>query len=189
MSEVTRLIQALAPLGFSAHGLSAAELAAVGAELDAIAAELAELRQEMNLVTARSWGLAQVEHFIGKKPIAPTLELRRESLIALLRVGACGATVQGINTTLTGCGLLAQARETENPGTVEVFFPDVPGVPDGFLQIQRIIESIIPSHLSIYYYFWKITWDEVEAKFSSWDALEAMGFDFEAFEKYVDKRG
>lgn len=180
------LLEAMHPLGFGTEGtLSSAELEAVGVQLDALAAELEETEREMLLPTAQSWGLERVEDYLGRSPEATSLTRRRESLAALLRIGAQSATVQGINDTLSGCGLVARARETDTAGQVEVYFPQVPGEPEGMTGLNRIIRSIIPAHLLIHYYFWKITWEMLQAKFSTWQELEDGAYSFEEIEKLV----
>lgn len=56
---------------------------------------------------------------------------------------------------------------------VEVYFPDVPGIPDGFDEMKKILEDILPSHLEIQYKFWYITWALMEERFDTWGDIEA----------------
>lgn len=185
MSAANRLIEAVAPLGYGSGGLSDAELTAVGEELDALAAELEETEREMSLVTASDWGLELVQAYLRRYPNAPTLQYQRESLMSLLRIGGGSGTIGEINDTLNGCGLIARVRETDIIGQIEVYFPEIPGEPDGFSAMKVIIEAILPCHLEVQYYFWKIEWNMLERLFATWNAVEAMGFDFETLEKYV----
>lgn len=68
---------------------------------------------------------------------------------------------------------------------VEVRFPEVPGIPDGFEEMSKIIEQIIPCHLQIEYVYWYITWAILESKFSTWAELEAANLTWEGLEKLV----
>ena len=180
------LAELLTPTGLTAEGgLAAAELAAVGEELDALAAELDELAQEMLPLRAQGWGLDQLEALLGRRPNAPTLQRRQESLAALLRIGAKSATVQDINDTLSGCGLMARARDGAVAGQVEVYFPEVAGVPEGIEGIQKIIGAILPCHLEILYCYWRISWDELAVRFGSWNAMESRGFCWTDVEQFV----
>ncbi|MEG1578365.1 MAG: DUF2313 domain-containing protein, partial [Oscillospiraceae bacterium] len=79
----------------------------------------------------------------------------------------------------------AVATEAQTPQTVEVRFPDVAGIPDGFPELQAIIEEILPCHLGIQYIYWYLTWEQLEAKIPSWAALEAKKLTWEQLEKFV----
>ena len=104
----------------------------------------------------------------------PQAAALREALAALLRISGDCFTLAAVNDNLTGCGLNAVASEGELPGTVEVRFPEVPGVPDGFPAMRRIIEDILPCHLEIQYAFWYATWAELEALGPTWAELAKM---------------
>ena len=94
-------------------------------------------------------------------------------------------TLEAVNDNLAGCGLNAKVNETDQSGVVEVRFPEVPGVPDGFEQMRKVIEEIIPAHLLIEYVYWYITWIILEGKFSTWAELEAAELTWEGLEKLV----
>ena len=74
---------------------------------------------------------------------------------------------------------------TEEPGVVEVSFPDVPGIPDGFEDMRKIIEDILPCHLEIRYVYWYVTWARMEEQFPRWNGLEGSGLSWEELEKMV----
>ena len=67
-------------------------------------------------------------------------------------------------------GAYALASETGTPGCVEVSFPNVPGIPDGFASLRKIIEDILPAHVGIQYVYWYVTWGELEQRFATWGA-------------------
>lgn len=155
------LVSLLQPLGvydLRIGTINRGELAAYGAQLDGAEGELNHTAREMSLTTAEDFGLERIEALLPYRPVCVTAEQRREALAALLRISGDSFTPEAINDTLRGCGLNARAEETDRPGYVDVYFPDVAGIPEGFDQLRVIIEEILPSHLDITYVFWYNTW-------------------------------
>ncbi len=181
------LKELLRPLGvYELEGTcNVGELEAEGAALDRCAGTLEQIQREMLLSTAEGSGLEAVEHLLVRKPVAGTLQRRREALAALLRIGGDSFTLAAINDNLTGCGLNAVASETGTPGVVEVRFPEVPGIPDGFEEMRAILEDILPCHLDIRYVYWYITWALMEEHFQTWGEIEARKLSWEELEKLV----
>ena len=162
------------------------ELEAVGEALDGSGAALDEVQREMLISTAEDWGLEAIESLLVRRPVAPNLNRRRQALAALLRIGGDSFTLEAINDNLKGCGLNAVASETDTPGVVEVRFPDVPGIPDGFEEMREIIESILPAHVLINYIYWLVTWAKMEERFDTWGDIEAISpVTWEELEKMV----
>lgn len=161
------------------------ELDAQGAALDSVSDTLDEIQQEMLISTAQGRGLEGIEALLARKPVTDDLEMRRAALAALLRIGGDSFTLSAINDNLKGCGVNAVASETGTPGKVEVHFPDVPGVPDGFEEMRAIIESILPAHVEIEYVYWYITWAMLEEKFATWGDIEALHPTWAELEKMV----
>lgn len=168
--------QLLAPLRLYDldEGIGARELDAVGARLDALAQRLAAMQRESIAATAENEGLEAYEKLLPYIPACGTTEERRRALCALLSIDNASFTGADMARTLAGCGVLAQARETESPDTVEVTFPDRRGEPDGIEALKTRIESILPCHLEVRYVYSYPTWSELEAAFPSWDAIEGM---------------
>jgi len=187
MSYSERLWELLLPLGpYGRQGVyTAGELAGEGAALDGVEAVLARLEREAMLDRAEDWGLERVEGLLSRRPVAETAAEKRPALAALLRIGGDSFTLAAVNDNLRGCGLNAVVSETGDPGTVEVRFPGTPGIPEGFEQIRRIIEDILPCHLQVGYVYWYITWRELEERFPTWGAVEAGGANWEELEKQV----
>jgi len=159
-----------------------AELAGQGTALDGCGGKLDRMAREMLLCTAEDEGLTAVETLLPHRPVTQELERRRAALAALLRIGEDSFTLKAINDNLAGCGLNARADETGVPGYVQVSFPEVPGVPDGYEEMRKIIEEILPAHLGIEYVFWYVNWAMMEERFPTWSAL-GNGYTWEDIEK------
>ena len=187
MSYAEALKDLLRPLGVFRleEGYGAGELAAAGSALDGCGTALDQVEREMLLTTAQGSGLEAVESLLVRRPVTDDPERRRAALAALLRIGGDSFTLAAINDNLAGCGLNAVASETGVPGCVEVRFPDVPGIPDGFEELRQIIEDILPCHLDIEYVFWYVTWARMEALFDTWGDIEAGEYSWEELEKLV----
>ena len=187
MSYAQAMRELLRPLGvYELEGTAnGGELDSLGAALDGCGDELERIQREMLLSTAEDKGLELVEKLLARKPVTGDLARRRAALAALLRIGGDSFTLAAINDNLKGCGLNAVASETDTPGTVEVRFPKVPGIPDGFEEMRAIIEEILPCHLDIRYIYWYITWAMMEARFATWGDIESMGLTWGELEKLV----
>ena len=188
MSYADYLAGLLKPLGvydWEGGVFHRAELTAEGRALDGCEARLEQVQREMLLSTAEEEGVAAVEALLPYRPVASTLERRRAALAALLRIGGDSFTLDAVNDNLAGCGLNALAAETDRPGYIQVSFPEVPGIPDGFGEMRKIIEEIVPCHLDIEYVFWYITWIMMETRFDIWANIEAGDYDWESLEKLV----
>jgi hypothetical protein len=182
------LVELLQPLGvydLSQGKINREELAVYGQLLDRGQSHLEETEVEMSLTTAESLGLEQVEALLPYRPVSSTIALRRAALAALLRIGGDSFTLEAVNDTLSGCGINAKAKETDTPNYVQVWFPDVAGIPEGFEQLKVIIEEILPCQLGIEYVYWYLTWGEVAEKFSSWGALAETGMSWQELQVYV----
>lgn len=175
------LASLLRPLGvydLRTGTINRGELAAYGAQLDAAEAELDHTAREMNLTTAEDLGLERIEALLPYRPVCEGAAQRREALAALLRISGDSFTPEAINDTLRGCGINARAEEAGRPGYVDVYFPSVAGIPEGFERLRGIIEEILPSHLDITYVFWYNTWAMAAERHSTFGdaALSGLGW-------------
>lgn len=189
MNHIKYLVGLLRPLGvydLGAGTRNRAELDAYAGQLDDGCGHLEETAREMSLTTAESFGLEAVEELLPYRPVSPTAAERRAALAALLRIGGDSFTLAAINDTISGCGVNARVEETDQAGTVEVSFPQVPGIPPNFEEIRVIIEDIIPAHLIIQYHYWYLTWQQLEQKFSCWQDIEDKNLTWYGLETYVE---
>ena len=174
MKHADCLRDLLRPLGV--YDLSApfngGELDVQGAALDGVLARLEEVQRESSLTTAENWGLENLAGLFARRPVASDPRKLALALAALLRIGGDSFTLEAINDTISGCGVRARVDETGTPGEVEVSFPNIPGIPDGFEEISRIIEDILPAHLLIRYVYWYVTWAYLEGVISCWKEIE-----------------
>lgn len=165
---LTQLLQPLGVYNLDRGSINRGELAAYGVQLDRCLEELEHAIGEMNLLTARDSGLEAVESLLPYHPASESPEMLGKALAALLRIGGDSFTVAAINDTLAGCGASAVALEGEQPGYVEILFPEIRGIPDSFERMQKILEEILPCHLEITYRFWYNNWGDLSRAFSAW---------------------
>ena len=121
------------------------------------------------------WGLSLYEELFPCVPGYADIESRRAAIMALLQVNDMTFTPKGINITLDGCGINADAAEGPEAQTVTVTFPGTKGTPTNFKSVLKgIIESIIPCHLNIIYVFDYLSWYELEATRITWGVISEM---------------
>lgn len=188
MSYGTYLKELLRPLGvydLTEGSFNGSELEGIGTALDGVEQRLEECQREMNLTTATGEGLEKISQLMPHRPVTMDPERMRLALAALLRINGDSFTLETINDSLAGCGINAVVSETEEMQTVEVRFPDVPGIPDGVEEMKEIIEEILPCHLLIRYVYWYVTWAMLESKFEIWGELEEAGLSWGELEKLV----
>lgn len=187
MSYQGYLEEMLRPLGvYDMTGVfQQGELVACGGQLDGVADTLDELERELSLVTALDWGIEEMASLFSLRPTYLTEVEHREALMALLRIGGDSFTVEALNQVLLGCGTLAHVAETDKVGVVEISFPNIPGMPEGFENICSILEEILPSHLAVEYYFWYVTWVELEKKIPTFGALDGRNITWAELESLV----
>lgn len=187
MSYTQYLKELLLPLGvYDLNApFNAGELEGAGAALDGVVDVLEEDLRESGLTTAESWGLERMANLFIRRPVAGDPRSLAAALAALSRIGGDSFTLAAINDTIAGCGIAARVEEA-GVGTVTVSFPGVAGVPQGFEQVKKIIEDILPAHLGIRYVFWYLAWNELEEKFSCWQDIEDRGLTWSALETCVD---
>lgn len=165
-------------------GYGAAELEALGSELDSCCAAGEQMEQESRIPVAETFGLENYESILPHGPISSDLELRRKALMALLSIDDGSFTEPILNRTLSGCGIYAQVRETSVWYTVIVRFPDISGRPEHFAELRKRIEAILPCHLEILYEVLLVTWEMAAQQFPTWEELETVIPDWKALENY-----
>lgn len=186
MGYETYLKDMLRPLGIyqmEEGSINGAELSAAGTGLDWVhqAMEYAE-REGIN-ATAEDEGLRRREALFARTSAAPTVELRRAAIAALMRIDGDSFTPKAIDDTLGGCGIPARATEVE--GGIRITFPDQIGVPEDVERIEEIIREIIPAHLEIEFYYRYLTWAECESYGYTWAYIESQGYTFLEFQMAV----
>lgn len=186
MSYAQYLRNLLRPLGI--YDLEApfngGELDVQGEALDGVFQRLEEVQREAFLETAEDWGLEKIASLLARRPVASQPRQLASALAALLRISGDSFTLAAVNDTITGCGVPAVVKEL-GIGQVSVSFPGVAGVPEGFQELKKIIEDILPTHLGIKYDFWFLTWQELEDNFPSWQAVEDRDFTWAELETCV----
>lgn len=184
MSYYDYLCALLAPMGVYRldDGVSASELLASGAALDAAAATLADAERECCLAMAEGEGLSRMEALFSRVGARASTAERRAAIASLCAIGADGFTVPAMNAAILGCGVAATVEETAD-GTLRVRFPDVVGQPEEFEKIRRILLDILPCHLAVEFYFAYLTWRECETEGTTWGDIEEAEHTWESFEE------
>jgi len=178
------LLEPLAVYDLREGTLNGAELAALGAGLDAVSARIETAEREALAATAEGEGLARREALFVRRNAAVTPEERRAALAALLQIDGDSLTPSAINLTLQGCGIKAWAQEIGD-GKLRVLFPEVAGVPAGFDRIETIVLEILPCHLGVEFYFRYLTWEECHRAGYIWADLDAAEHTWESFQTAV----
>lgn len=182
------LRELLRPLGvydLSDGMVNESELYAAGGELDEVDTALETVEQENLITTAEGEGLSRREELFARKPAADTILQRRAALLALFQIDGDCFTLEAINRTICGCGIHAEAQETDTQGKLRIIFPDVAGIPPQFDRIQKIILDIIPCHLETEFYFRYLTWAECESRATTLQDILTIEDTWESFLKSV----
>ena len=177
----------LAPLGvyrLDRDSLSGAELYALGRGLDAVAERLERAEREGVTATAEDEGLRRREALFLRRPVATTVQERRDAIAALLQIDGDSLTPEAINRTISGCGSRARATEL-GTNKVQVEFPGTPGVPPEFNQIEKIILDILPCHLDVEFRLQYLTWALCHKGRYTWEHVEKQGYNWRMFQLAV----
>ncbi len=187
MSYAQYLRELLRPLGV--YNLEApfggGELDVLGTALDGAEQALDEVEREADLTRAETWGLENLARLFARRPVAESSRALAEALAALLRIGGDSFTLEAINDTISGCGIPARVEESGGQA-VTVSFPGTAGMPQGFEQLKKIVEDILPPHLSILYRFWYLTWGELEGRGTTWADIEEQNLTWEGMASWVE---
>ena len=178
------LREMLSPLGvysLSETGAGGGELHALGVGLDGVGERLEYIEREALTATAESEGLSRRESLFARRPAAPTTELRRAAIAALLQIDGDSLTLDAINRTISGCGIPARVQETDTAG-LRVIFPDTAGEPDQYDRIRKIILDLLPCHLETEFYLRYMLWAECEEQHQTWAAVEAAEHTWQSFQ-------
>ena len=175
----------LKPLGVYdlEEGAGAAEIRCLGNALDALDDVTGSLERESTVVTAEDFGLRMYEKLLSCAAPADVLSDRRAAVIGLLGIDDMSFTADELNNTLAGCGVNAKVRETETKYTVEVYFPDIRGIPENIELIKERILMILPCHLNVVYFYSYPTWRNVEM-LGTWRNIEDAHMTWYDIEQY-----
>lgn len=179
MSYANELVQLLRPLGvysFLEGTFSLGELQALGGELDELEAVEIEGQKQSIVMTATEEGLSRMEALFRYRSAASTIAARRAAIAAFLSIGGDDFTLEALQQSLLACGVECLLREV-GINHVELRFPQVMGVPQGFETIRIIAEDLLPCQLQIDFFFRYCTWGDTEDYGLTWGDLNAMTWD------------
>lgn len=169
----------LRPLGvydLKETSFSGGEIAALGRAFDDFESYAREKVRESMVLTAQSDGLTQMEGLFPFLATAVSVGLRRDAISGFLQVSGDSFTEESLCRCLSACGTQCVVAETEDPLVVSVRFPREPGEPASFSEKRRIIESLLPCHLTPDYRFTWCLWQAVEATGMTWGQAENLSF-------------
>jgi len=163
MAYLDYLKDILRPLGVYDldEGAGAGEIYAIANMLDGIDLLTEALEKEVNIRTASDFGISSYENMLPFSASFSDIENRRRSICALLAVNDASFTLEKINAALSGCGINAEARETDTMFCVTVHFVNYNGIPYDLEKADEIISKIMPSHVAYEYVFSYPLWSEL----------------------------
>jgi hypothetical protein len=178
------LKELLRPLGVYSldDGYGAAELYALGQELDGCCEKLQAAETESIIPTATGAGLEAYEALVTNIPAYTGIKTRRQALMGLIQIDDTCFTRDALCRILSGCGLPAQVDETDEKYVVAVSFPKNRGIPENFEAIKARVEEILPCHLNVEYILSYPTWGELEAAYPTW--ADTVGLSWSDLESY-----
>lgn len=187
MNYFDYLKQMLEPLGLYdlQSGAGAAELQSIGALLDEIFEDLEKISVENFPHLAEDFGLSNYEEIFPFAPSSSTLEDRRRSILSLLRVRNGAHTIEMLDDTLSGCGIMATVEERDEPLVVMVRFPECRGIPADIDILKNKIEHILPCHLIVLYEYIYSTWEELMESIPTWQSLQTNCNTWKELEIYI----
>lgn len=156
MGYTAYLQKLLRPLGvydLESSSASGGELAALGEAMDTFFSHAQILQQEGLPVTASGEGLLFWEQLLPLPAPEGSVELRRQRILGLCALGGQGLSAAALEATLAACGVECRVEEELETRSAIISFPGVTGEPPQFEDKKRVIESVLPCHLSVCYRF------------------------------------
>lgn len=149
MSYAAHFRTLLQPLGvyrLDSESLSGAELDALGEAFDALYNEMETALREALPLTAEGEGLAAYETLQRYPRLGLTTQQRRDAILGLLRMPACGAGVSSLVDAARFVGGEI-ATDSENlPQSVTVSLPQ--SIPAAQREsVERYLAALLPCHL------------------------------------------
>ena len=170
MNPLQSMKKKIAPLGiYNLDGaLLLAELQAYAGELSALAAAWEELKREIFLPTAQSYGLSLREELCGPRREYLDAAARREMLARRFAVTQEDCRREDVERALRACGLEGSLQE--RPGQALYF--NCLNTLDEFRtadEARAAAEEFLPAHLTV----------EFDMRASTWDVMDAWDQDFD----------
>jgi hypothetical protein len=182
-TELTRDIQRdmfdYLPKEYEDYRESHAIIVTEAAEFESLNDEIADVLAQFFVDTA-TWGLANWERLVNvtvdeSKPI----DQRRSVIKSKLR--GVGTVTVGLIKNVAESYSNGEVAVTESASTytISIKFVGKLGVPPNMADIQQALRDIIPAHLAINYEFTYVLYDELKAKYTTYDALATSGNSYE----------
>lgn len=166
MGYTQYLCDMLAPLKvykLTPESFSGGELAALGAALDELWDTAQTAQRESIPATACGEGLRAWESLFPHRAMLTEIAARRAAIGGFLSISGDSFTAAALSRCLSACGVSCQLRESAQPGTLTLSFPDVMGRPERFEEIMQIAAEILPCHLAVEYLLRWCLWGDIAA--------------------------
>ena len=159
-------------------------MATAGTELDDLHDSAYAVLDQFFVDTA-TWGLDRWESEMSIVPRpGASLQERREAIRARLR-GLGTATIKLIKSVGEAyIGGAIDVIEDYEDYRLTIQFVDLRGVPLNLADVQAVLRSLVPAHLTIDFVFRYSTWDRVDETDLTWDEVDALGLTWDAWDVY-----
>ena len=164
-------------------GVGAWEIDALAESFDSADECTDALSHEISPLTAENIGLRMYEDILPFGSVYDDILSRRTAITGLLRIDDTSFTLNALNSTLSGCGIIAEISESDVPFSVNISFPGIHGVPEGIDSIKKRIEKILPCHLGAVYVYTYPTWEVIE-DIGPWSYIEENAMTWNDIERY-----
>lgn len=177
----------LYPLKFYdfSEGIVKAELKSNGESFDEVFEALEEVERECFIEQSEGYALSMYEAILPYSLANASLENRRLAVKSLINIDGASFTLEAINSTISGCGIKAEASEGDEFYTVTIDFPDLRGKPDDYENICYKIEQILPCHLNVLYNIRYLSFTEQTEYFPTWQSIENDNMTWYGLEHYT----
>ena len=169
------LTDMLKPMGVYnlTSGCGKSELDAIGAAFDEVNSEIAFIEKETVPATAENSGLTIFERLFPITYLYTDTDKRRKAIAALIRTDDLSYTKAALESQLEACGIPGIITETDVKYTVHVHFTFGKGEPEQ--EDMDAALEILPAHLAVEFSRDSISWNEIESRFTTWDAFDNCG--------------
>lgn len=187
MNPYLSIKKKLEPLGvYSLSGgtLVEAELKAYAGELGFLLAAAEELKRELFIRTAESFGLVLREAAAGPERGYLPLEARREMLLYRGAVTVNDNRREDIERAMIACGIRSSISEKTEDQTLYFNCIETLNTFSSQEETEAAAEEFLPTHLSTVFDFGKLDWDFIDAMDKSFQEMDQADYTWNQIDSY-----